>query len=108
MRAILMYHSIDPSGSVISVGTDEFRRHADWLAAGHVNVVSIDRLLELEDEDEGVAITFDDAIDNFGSVAWPILRERELPATVFVVPGHVGESNRWGGRSCVPWCVTRR
>jgi len=97
MRAILTYHSIDGSGSVISVDEETFRHQADWLAAGHVSVVSVPELLEMNPRDEGLAITFDDAFENFGGIAWPILRERELPASVFIVAGHVGGSNDWGG-----------
>lgn len=101
MRAILTYHSIDSSGSVISVDEQVLRRQTDWMAASHVDVVSVARLLDMGDEEEGIAITFDDGFANFGSVAWPILRERELPVTVFVVTGHTGGSNDWGG-TCAP------
>lgn len=97
MRAILTYHSVDPSGSVISVDEDVLRRHADWLASGAVRVVSVGELFELDDAEEAVAITFDDGFENFGQIAWPILAERGLPATVFVVAGHVGGHNDWGG-----------
>ncbi|MDX1577175.1 MAG: polysaccharide deacetylase family protein [Gemmatimonadota bacterium] len=98
MRAILTYHSIDPSGSAISTDTATFRRQIEWLAGSDVPVVSVDALLAMEDVEEGVALTFDDAFENFGSVAWPLLRDRGLPATVFVVSDHVGGSNDWGGR----------
>jgi len=97
VRAILTYHSIDPSGSVISTDEDTFRRQAEWLASGAVRVVTVDELLEAPDGDDCIAVTFDDAFENFGSVAWPIMRDCELPATVFVVTGHVGGTNAWGG-----------
>ncbi len=97
MRAILTYHSIDDSHSVISIDERTFRQHADWLAGGAVRVVSVDELLGLDDED-AVALTFDDAFTNFAEVAWPILRERGLPVTLFVVSGRAGRDNAWGGR----------
>lgn len=97
MRAILTYHSVDPSGSVISVDERVFRRHADWLASGRVPVTSVRELLEAEDGSEGLALTFDDGFANFREVAWPILRERGLPATLFVVSSHAGGHNDWGG-----------
>lgn len=99
MRAILTYHSIDASGSVISVAERVFRRHAEWMADSHVRVVSVEDLLALRPDEEAVAITFDDAFENFASVAWPILRDHDLPATVFVVTDHVGGSNDWDGRT---------
>ncbi|MFV1986747.1 MAG: polysaccharide deacetylase family protein [Gemmatimonadota bacterium] len=97
MRAILTYHSIDPSGSVISVDRDTFRRHAEWLAQGSSRAVTVDELLAAPEGDDCVAVVFDDAFENFGSVAWPILRDLELPATVFVVSGQVGATNAWAG-----------
>ena len=97
MRAILTYHSLDPSGSAISVAPAEFRRHVAWLASGRVPVVSLERLLALPDTSAAVALTFDDAFANFGEVAAPLLREHGLPATLFVVSDHVGGTNRWGG-----------
>ncbi len=102
MRAILTYHSIDPSGSVISLDEETFRRHVEWLASGSVRVLSVGDLLGAPaDADDAVALTFDDGFANFGSVAWPLLRDHDLPATVFVVSARVGMTNAWGGRDAV-------
>lgn len=98
MRAILMYHSIDSSGSPISVAAGAFRRHVDWLAGGPVQVVSLEQLLRLPEETLAVALTFDDGFANFATEAAPLLRDRGLPALLFVVTGHIGRDNRWGGR----------
>ncbi len=98
MRAILTYHSIDPSGSPISVAPEEFRGHVRWLASGAVRVVPLAELLAVPEGQDAVALTFDDGFANFGAIAAPLLRDRALPATVFVVAGHVGGSNAWGGR----------
>jgi peptidoglycan/xylan/chitin deacetylase (PgdA/CDA1 family) len=99
MRAILTYHSIDDSGSPISVAPATFRHHVEWLASGRVRVVSLEEITRLNDAVDAVAITFDDAFSNFADVAWPRLREYSLPVTLFVVPGHVGGTNAWSGRS---------
>jgi len=98
VRAILTWHSVDPSGSPISVSPDEFRRQIDWLASGRVRVVSMSQLLSLPDDAAAVALTFDDGFANFATEAAPLLRERGLPVTLFVVTSHVGRDNRWGGR----------
>ena len=98
MRAILTYHSVDPSGSVISVDEPTLRRHAEWLAASPAAIVSVSELLDMPDDRDALAIVFDDAFENFGTVAWPILRDLGLPVTVFVVTGQVGKTNAWGGR----------
>lgn len=95
MRAILTYHSIDDSGSPISVGRGVFRRQMEWLAASAVDVVPLGEIVAHSDRDNAVAITFDDAFANFQSEAWPILRDHGLPATLFVVTDRVGERNDW-------------
>jgi peptidoglycan/xylan/chitin deacetylase (PgdA/CDA1 family) len=99
MRAILTYHSIDPSGSPISLELDTFRRHADWLASGRVEVVPLEAILRVPPDRDAVAITFDDAFDNFAATAWPLLRERALPATLFVPTRRVALDNAWDDRA---------
>lgn len=99
MKAILTYHSIDRTGSVISTDPETFRRHVAWLASGAVRVVPLDRMAEVGDDESAVAITFDDGFRNFGEIALPLLADHALPATVFVVTDAVAGTNRWGGRS---------
>ncbi len=99
MRAILTYHSIDESGSPISVSREAFRAHVRWLASGAVRVLPLADLITADDAHDAVAITFDDGFLNFFHDAAPALLEASLPATVFVVPEHVGGSNDWGGQS---------
>jgi peptidoglycan/xylan/chitin deacetylase (PgdA/CDA1 family) len=95
MKAILTYHSIDSSGSPISVDEGTFRAHIAWLAAGQCRVVSLEELLHLPDDAAAVSLTFDDGFQNFADIAWPLLREHGLAATVFVVSDHVGRDNAW-------------
>ena len=98
MRAILTWHSLDRSGSPISVPPEEFRRQVEWLAASGVRAVTVGKLLELPDEEDAAALTFDDGFANFGEAAAPVLSEYGIPATIFVVTDHVGRDNRWGGQ----------
>jgi peptidoglycan/xylan/chitin deacetylase (PgdA/CDA1 family) len=97
VRGILTYHSIDPSGSVISVDEGTFRRHAEWIASAALRSVGVDELLDPTETDDCIAVVFDDAYENFGSVAWPILRDLGITATIFVVSGRAGETNAWSG-----------
>lgn len=94
MKAILTYHSIDESGSVISIDRQTFTQHMRWLA-DNVAVVHLKQLLELPEDEHAVAITFDDGFQNFADRALPVLREHGLPATVFVVSDLVGRTNEW-------------
>ena len=96
MKAILTYHSIDASGSVISIDPAAFERHVRWLASGRVQVVGLDRLLALPRDQHALALTFDDAYVNFAAEAWPRLKRENLPVTLFVPTAHVGRANDWG------------
>lgn len=98
MKAILTYHSVDDSGSVISIDEPTFRRHVRWLASGRVRVVALDVLPALADDVDAIAITFDDGLESFGRIAAPLLREHGLPVTLFVVTDAVGSTNLWRGR----------
>lgn len=99
MRAILTYHSIDESGSPISVGREAFRAHVRWLSSGAVRVLPLAELVAANDDVDAVAITFDDGFENFAEQAAPALLEASLPVTVFVVPEQVGGTNDWGGQA---------
>lgn len=99
MRAILTYHSIDESGSAISISEDVFRAQVAWLARSDVRVVSLDALMRLPSDANAVALTFDDGFVNFGDVAGPLLGDHGMPSTLFVVADAAGRTNRWPGRT---------
>ena len=98
MRAILMYHSIDTSGSTVSCHPDAFDRHVRWLSSGRVEVTSIEGRLALPSSTDAVAITFDDGFVNFRDMAAPRLLANGLTSTVFVVAEQAGRTNAWDRR----------
>ena len=104
MRAILTYHSLDRSGSAISVTPESFARQMHWLASQQVAVVSLDALLALPPSVPACAITFDDALQNVHDLALPVLAARGWSATMFVPTAYVGGVNRWNitGRHPIP------
>ena len=98
MRAILTYHSIDDSGSPISVSRQSFARHMEFLSDADLDVVPLAALVRTRSpKRDAVALTFDDGFANFMDEAVPHLRAHDFPSTVFVVTGHVGGTNSWGG-----------
>ncbi len=97
MRAILTYHSIDPSGSPISIDAAAFERHVEFLSSGRVRVLPLEELLASNDARDAVALTFDDGFVNFEQLAWPALRAHGLTATLFVPTRRTGGDNRWTG-----------
>lgn len=97
MRAVLTYHSVDPSGSPISIDADALRRHVEFLSSGRVAVVPLDAILDTPAESDALAITFDDGFVNFEREAWPLFEAHALPVTLFVASRRVGGDNAWGG-----------
>ena len=98
---ILTYHSIDATGSVISIEPAAFRSQMRFLAVNRVPVVPLTDICKTPG---GVALTFDDGFENFFAEAFPVLQEFHFPATVFVVSNYCGLRNVWPSqpRSGIP------
>jgi len=96
-RAILTYHSIDDSGSVLSVPPSRFQQHVEWMRRSGIEVRSLEAMLspDSRSDQHALAITFDDGYLNVAERAAPLLREYGLPATVFVVSSRAGKDNGW-------------
>lgn len=97
---ILTYHSLDESGSVISVSPGLFRRHLEVIRDCGLRGVSLGEALASRRDrqtwpEATVALTFDDGYTNFFDMAAPALVEFGFGATVFAVSGHVGRTNDW-------------
>jgi peptidoglycan/xylan/chitin deacetylase (PgdA/CDA1 family) len=92
---ILMYHSIespvglDPAGNY-TVPLSDFRAQMIWLRneSGLKIVSSNDDLV-----DGAVAVTFDDGYISYLKYALPVLKELNIPSTIFVTTGFVGKTN---------------
>lgn len=68
----------------------------DYLLKSGWVAVSLSGLLnEPVRNDKAFAVTFDDAYASVYKQAFPILRSRNIPATVFAVTGCVGGTNTW-------------
>jgi len=95
------WHRIDDGPGGLSTSFDDFRRHLDALDAWGARVLPLDDAVRLLAKDElperAVALTFDDGYASVLELAWPELRSRGLPATLFAVSGYLD-----GGRR-LPW-----
>jgi len=104
---ILAYHRVLPEGQTrgryvqpgMYVSADVFEMHLRFLKK-HCRVLSLGDLLTLwstggwDPSQRYCAITFDDGwLDNW-SVAFPILKKCEVPATIFLTTGLIGTA-RW-------------
>ena len=101
---ILTYHSIDESGSVISVSLDKFKRHMELLKQRGFQTISLKKITEciskgIDFPKKSIAITFDDGFKNVYSKAFPVLKEFGFTATIFLVSGKCGQNNQWDAQS---------
>lgn len=98
LRAILTYHSIDDSGSFVSVSPTTFRAQMHSLFQRGIPTVSPRELIaegDLDPAHPAAALTFDDGFDNFYTDALPVLSDYRMRATVFLVPGFCGSRSAW-------------
>lgn len=94
MKAIITFHSIDNSGSVLSYSPASFAGLLNALKKSCMPVLALDELLRPE-IDKGIAITFDDGMRSLYTDALPVLRDHAVPAHLYLTTGSVGKNNRW-------------
>jgi peptidoglycan/xylan/chitin deacetylase (PgdA/CDA1 family) len=112
---ILTYHSIDTSGSVISVTPCAFAEQMACVAdLGFCGIALREAVAHRTATGawpaQCVVLTFDDGYANITDVAAPTLLRYGFTATVFLVTQHVGLSNDWapppaglGPRAMLSW-----
>jgi peptidoglycan/xylan/chitin deacetylase (PgdA/CDA1 family) len=94
LRIILVFHSIDDSGSVLSYPAKSLDGLLEALECFDIPVMTLDKLL-LPETRCGVSLTFDDGIRSVFTDALPVLRSHSAPAHLFLTTGYVGLTNRW-------------
>jgi peptidoglycan/xylan/chitin deacetylase (PgdA/CDA1 family) len=104
---ILMYHRVaelddEPDLHELKVEPHRFAAHVQHLCS-HYRVVSLPQLAEQLARgglcDAQVAITFDDGyVDNYVN-AYPILRDRAAPATIFLPTSYIDGSLLWNAKA---------
>jgi peptidoglycan/xylan/chitin deacetylase (PgdA/CDA1 family) len=95
---IIAYHGVTAQKLTVpnecQTAADDFARQMDHLVQ-HFRVLHlaevIDRLRRgLALPERTVCVTFDDGFRNVATTAYPVLRKRQIPATVFLVTGSIG------------------
>ncbi len=102
--AILTYHSLDSSGSVVSVAPEDFAQQMACLSERGIRGTSLSEAIAFRDRtsvwpERVVVLTFDDGFANFYESAMPVLARYGFTATVFIISGHMGGRNDWGSRT---------
>lgn len=97
---VLMYHLIsDELGGTrlpkLRVSPKDFARQLDALLDQGYTTLTLGQAALGRPKGRSVVITFDDGYMDFYHTAWPLLRERGMTATVFVVTGQLDGINLW-------------
>lgn len=91
---VLTYHSIDDSGSPVSIAPAEFRRQMHALADAGWRTIAMEAFVRGRRDGQWPArtfvLTFDDGYTNVVEQALPAARERGFHGTVFVAVDRVG------------------
>lgn len=94
MRAIITFHSIDNVQSVLSYPPETLKRLLVELERSGIPIVDLETLL-LPTTVRGVALTFDDGMRSVFTAGLPVLRDRAIPAHLFLTTEAVAQTNRW-------------
>ncbi|RYG46934.1 polysaccharide deacetylase family protein [bacterium] len=106
---VLVYHDVierrDKKAVWFDCTAEEFRQQLDAITEAGFSFVSIETLRkgltgEATMPSRSVCLTFADGYEGFYRFAWPILKERGIPAAMFVHTGFVGSKQ---GRPKMTW-----
>ncbi|MCW2792542.1 MAG: putative polysaccharide deacetylase [Nocardioides sp.] len=88
---IIGWHRVDGTSTGLSTGVDDFRRHLDEIERWGAVVLPLEEavagLRAGTLPPRAVVLTFDDGYASVVETAWPLLRERGMPTTLFAVSG---------------------
>ncbi len=96
---LLIYHRVGGGTTdELDTGAPAFERQLDILSAH--KVLSLDAALDrldVGDSRPSVVLTFDDGFADIYRNAWPLLRERSVPFTIYLASAYMGRTLRWEG-----------
>ena len=96
---LLVYHRVGGgSADELDVPSAEFAKHVDRLT--DMDVVALDAALDrlaAGDDSASFVLTFDDGFADMHANAWPLLRDRSLPFTVYLASAYMGRPMQWEG-----------
>ncbi len=101
---ILCYHSVgQPEFGVNDVPPERFRRHIELALDLGFRFVPPAEIARSGGQARDLAISFDDALKSVLSEADPILREHDIPYTVFAVSEWSDQKHDWQKEKVLSW-----
>lgn len=90
---VIGWHRVDAVGTGLSTPVHDFEAHLDVLEHWGAHVLALEEAAELLAvgalPPRAVALTFDDGYASVVETAWPLLRKRGMPASLFVVSDYL-------------------
>jgi peptidoglycan/xylan/chitin deacetylase (PgdA/CDA1 family) len=106
MFVTLNYHIINSAISgKIAISEESFEQQLAYLYTRGYTTLSLAQAIANLDglwqaPPHSVLLTFDDSYADAAHVALPRLQAHGMRATLFVITGYIGQSNRWNTRAC--------
>ena len=106
MFVTLNYHIINRAISdSIAIAEEAFEQQIAYLHTHDYTALSLEQAIADLDGDQqtpprSVLLTFDDGYADTFHVALPRLQAYGMRATLFIITGYIGQSNRWNTRAC--------
>ena len=92
---ILMYHNVDERAGFNTVSAENFERQLRFVQQ-HWQFTDMDTYVrECHNNPHLATVTFDDAYFCIVTHVLPVIRELNVPITIFVPVSHVGNYNKW-------------
>jgi len=113
---VLLYHSISNADERgvhpyyrLNTSPEIFSQHMKWLHDHGYKALDLDEAAQFlsscsEGCEKRVVITFDDGYRNFYTNAYPVLKQYDLTATVFLPTAFIGHASRkFKEKDCLTW-----
>lgn len=104
---IIVYHSVDESGSCISIKQSLFKRQMELIKESGYRTITVRELVDFllngeKTPDKAVVLTFDDGFESNYSIAFPILKELGFTATIFLTTDYINKTCAWDKEDNIP------
>jgi peptidoglycan/xylan/chitin deacetylase (PgdA/CDA1 family) len=96
---IVNYHSVGAAHDEFTISQAQFAAQLDLLASRGFKTISLHDVAERKFDKHDVVLTFDDGFEDARTVVLPMLQQRGMRATFFIVPAFVGRPGflDWNG-----------